>query len=101
MYQNKLLPIWSSLSHEHIVPLFAIHVQGDSLPKFEVPYYKLGNIADHNRCHPDVNKIKQITQIAAGISYLHAKGINHGNICSVCIFIDKSQVSDHFSRQTF
>jgi serine/threonine protein kinase len=67
-------------------------MQGDSLPKFEVPYYKQGNIVDHNRCHPDINKIKQITQIAAGISHLHEKGINHGNICPACIFINKSLV---------
>jgi serine/threonine protein kinase len=81
LYENTLVPLWSPLSHDHIVPLLRVHANGPSL---EVPYYKNGNILDNNGRCPDADKLLQITQIAAGISYLHGEGVEHGNICPVC-----------------
>jgi len=72
------------LSHDHVVPLLGVHVNGHSLPELEVHYYKEGNILDHNKRCPNANKLLQITQIAVGISYLHGQGVEHGNICPVC-----------------
>jgi serine/threonine protein kinase len=87
MYQDKLAPIWSKLSHEHIVPLLGILLNGESLPTFEVPFYKEGNISDYNRRCPDANKLNQIKQIAAGISHMHERDVSHGNICPVRYFV--------------
>jgi serine/threonine protein kinase len=75
--------IWSPLSNEHVLPLLDIHVDGHSPPELKVPYCKEGNILDHNRRCPNANKLLQITQLAAGISYLHKEGVEHGNICPV------------------
>jgi len=80
LFQDKL-PIWLSLSHEHFSPLIAVQTNNGSLPTFEVPYYGQGNIVDHNKRYSDANKLNQIAQIAAGISYLHGKGVYHGNLC--------------------
>ena len=87
MYRTVLMPVWSPLSHEHISPLLAIHTDGHSLPALEVPFYKEGNIVDHNKRYPDVDKFEQIKQMAAGISYLHGQNVSHGNICPVRPFI--------------
>jgi serine/threonine protein kinase len=87
MYRTELMPVWSSLDHEHISPLLAIHTNDHSLPALEVPFYKEGNILDHNKRCPDVDKFEQIKQMAAGISYLHGQNVSHGNICPVRSFI--------------
>lgn len=90
MYKTILLPMWSRLSHEHVVPLLAVHTNGTNgsgLPMFEVPYYKHGNIVDHNERCPGVNKLNQIMQVAAGISHLHKMDVGHGNICPVCFSV--------------
>jgi hypothetical protein len=75
--------MWSLLSHDRVVPLLGVHGNSHSTLELEVPYYKEGNILDHNRRCPNANKLLQITQIAAGISYLHGEGVEHGNICPV------------------
>ena len=85
MLNDVLVPVWSRLAHEHIVPLLVFHT---SPPKYEVPYYREGNIVDHNRRYPDTNKLHQIVQIAEGINYLHKMDAFHGNICPVRCFID-------------
>jgi len=85
MFNDVLVPIWSRLAHEHIVPLLAVHT---SPLKYAVPYYKKGNIVEHNRRYPDTNKLHQIVQIAEGINYLHEKNFAHGNICPTNILIN-------------
>jgi len=79
--------MWSLLSHDRIVPLVGVHANEHSPPELEVPYYKEGNILDHNRRCPNANKLLQITQMAGGISYLHGEGVEHGNICPGNILI--------------
>jgi len=81
------LPLWLSLSHKHFSPLMPVETNDVSLPTFEVPYYGRGNIVDHNKRYSNVNKLDQIAQIAAGISYLHGKGVYHGNLCPTNILI--------------
>jgi serine/threonine protein kinase len=103
MYENFLMPVWSPLLHENIAPLLGIHTNDNSLPTLEVPFYKEGNIVEHNRRCPDADKLNQIKQSAAGLSYLHEQNISHGNICPVRSFIKDPPdiLSDYFFRQTF
>jgi len=86
MYQDQLMPIWSSLSHKHIAPLLDIHTNDDS-PTLKVPFYNKGNILEHNNHFPDADRLNQIKQIAEGISYLHEQEVTHGNICPANILI--------------
>jgi len=85
MLNDVLVPVWSQLAHERIVPLLGFHA---SPPKYELPYYRKGNIVDHNRHYPDTNKLHQIVQIAEGINYLHKMDAFHGNICPTNILIN-------------
>lgn len=87
MYSKVLNPMWSSLSHEHVVPLLAADTNDSSLPILKVPYYKRGNILEHNRHCPGVNKLRQIKQMAVGLRYLHEMHVIHGNICPANILI--------------
>ncbi|KIM79380.1 hypothetical protein PILCRDRAFT_90233 [Piloderma croceum F 1598] len=87
LYKNILVSIWSPLSHDHVAPLLGVHANGHSPPELEVPFYKKGNILEHNRRSPGADKFVQIAQIAAGISYLHEEGVEHGNICPTNILI--------------
>jgi len=80
-FRDVLMPIWSQLSHEHVVPILGVGTNENSVLMLEVPYYKHGNIIEHNRRFPDANKLLQIKQSAAGIRYLHDMNVEHGNIC--------------------
>jgi len=80
LFRDKL-SIWLSLSHEHFSPFIAVQTNDGSPPTLEVPYYGHGNVVDHNKRYSDANKLDQIVQIAAGISYLHGQGVYHGNLC--------------------
>lgn len=93
MYQNEIIPIWSSLSHEHILSFLAIHCDEGFVPTIEVPYCAKGNILDYNMHFDNPDKKLQAIQIASGLRYLHGKNVSHGNICSANILIgDDSRV---------
>jgi len=93
LYQDILIPLWTSLCNEHICPLLAIHIEGSFLPTIEVPHYARGNIVEHNRHHPEANKLSQITQIAAAVRYLHDKGVCHRNLCPSNVLVkDDGQI---------
>ena len=87
MFQDVFIPLWSSLSHERLVPLLADHTDNNLRPKIEVPFYNEGNILQYNRQHLNANKWQQIVQIAEGLEYLHEKLVVHGNVCPVRSFI--------------
>jgi len=84
IFKDVLMPIWSLPPHERIVPLLAIC---HSPPSLKAPHNKEGNIVEYNRRHLEVNKMQQIAQIAAGLSYLHEHDIVHGNICPANVLI--------------
>jgi len=87
MYNDVLRPLWMSLCHENIVPVIGIYSNNHPLPSIEVPYYENGNIMDYRKRWPAADRYIQITQIAAGISYLHTNDIIHGNICPTNILV--------------
>jgi len=87
MYRDVIIPIWSSLSHKHISPFFAINCTEGSMPTIEIPYYEEGNIFDYNMRFPDADKMQQITEIAAGVGYLHSRNIRHANLCPTNVLI--------------
>jgi serine/threonine protein kinase len=105
MYETRLEPMWSSLSHENIVPFLGISTDNGLLPVIEAPYYKNGNISNNHARTTAAIKLRQIMEIAAGISYLHANGVHHGNICAVRSLSGDptgldSTMPDLLSRQT-
>jgi len=92
MCENKLRPMCSKMSHDNIVPYKAIRTDNSSLPRIELPICKKGSIVDQEGS-TSATKLAQIKQVAAGLSYLHAKGITHGNICSNNMLIRDDDVA--------
>jgi hypothetical protein len=96
-----MIPIWLSLSHDHICQFTAINCAKGSIPTIEAPFYKEGNILNFNKRNPNADKLQQVCHahhscashahisvyqvrdVAAGLTYLHSKNIPHGNICPV------------------
>jgi serine/threonine protein kinase len=95
--------VWSTLSHPNITPLLGVVFDFDQLqtPCLVSPYYMNGHIQKYIENHPGVNKLAlvscmftksfpcstlpQISQIASGLEYMHARSVIHGDIKPVSV----------------
>ncbi|KAF7973762.1 hypothetical protein HWV62_14220 [Athelia sp. TMB] len=76
------IAIWKRLEHPNIV-----HFLGtirDSTIGMVAPWMGKGNLHDHLRteCLTDMDKLRLPHEIASGLSYLHSKGVIHGDLSS-------------------
>ncbi|KAF9257558.1 kinase-like protein [Marasmius fiardii PR-910] len=72
---------WSHLKHENVLNLLGVDVLNSSLGLVS-PKMKNGNILSYLEKHPLHDRLKSITEISAGLNYLHSLNppIIHGNI---------------------
>ncbi|KAG2143972.1 kinase-like domain-containing protein [Suillus cothurnatus] len=88
--------ILMQLDHEHIIPLEGVTVAEEfgPLPALVSPWMEEGSLDAYlNREFSglsDPQKQQLIWQVTAGISYLHGKGVVHGNLTATNILVDSS-----------
>ncbi|OAX31979.1 kinase-like protein [Rhizopogon vinicolor AM-OR11-026] len=86
--------VWTQLSHDHILPLEGITNDFESLPALISLWMVNGSLNDYlKRDFPqlsDSRKSGLIRQVVAGLSYLHGKGIVHGDLTGANILVDDS-----------
>ncbi|KAI9190780.1 kinase-like domain-containing protein, partial [Polychytrium aggregatum] len=96
---------WHDLSHPHVLSLLAACDQdadGRSVQPFIVSSFMPNGtlrdyVSDPNTVRPLTEKLKLLTQVASGMSYLHDHSILHGNLKAQNILLDgdfQSVVSD-------
>ncbi|KAG6906312.1 hypothetical protein DXG01_014648, partial [Tephrocybe rancida] len=83
--------IWSRLSHPNVLPFNGILLVQSTISLVS-PWAENGNIRDFlNRPHPvSPNRVLLCADTAAGIKYLHEKGMVHGDIKTVNMLVDRS-----------
>ncbi|KAF8324366.1 kinase-like domain-containing protein [Cantharellus anzutake] len=75
--------IWSSLNHPNVTPFYgwALHVSGPDVHAcFVSQLCTEGSLRKYLRFNPNVPKSKMIREIAAGLLYLHDRGLVHGDV---------------------
>ncbi|KXN87457.1 Protein sevenless [Leucoagaricus sp. SymC.cos] len=74
--------LWAKLHHPYIVPFYGIIFERE-FPGLVMPYYKNGDLTEFLRKYPQTDILDLITQVAAGLEYLHTMRPNpvvHGDI---------------------
>ncbi|KAG1794306.1 kinase-like domain-containing protein [Suillus subaureus] len=88
--------VWIQLEHDHILPLEGVTIAEEfgPLPALVSPWMEEGSLDDYLKREfsrlSDARKRELIWQITAGISYLHGKGIVHGDLTPSKVLIDRS-----------
>jgi serine/threonine protein kinase len=88
--------IWILLEHDHILPLEGVTVAEEfgPLPALVCPWMEEGSLEGYLQREfagmSDPRKRELIWQVTAGISYLHSKGVVHGDLTATNILVDSS-----------
>ncbi|TFK38545.1 kinase-like domain-containing protein, partial [Crucibulum laeve] len=71
--------VWKSLNHENLAPFYGLYNHPDSLVPALVSAYIPHNLMEYTDRYP-TSRTHLLRQIGAGLKYLHAKYIIHGDI---------------------
>jgi len=74
---------WSSLSHPNILQCFGFSYgfsQSDALPSLISPWVSYGSVFPYLEQHPKADRLELLVGVAHGVSYLHERGIVHGDL---------------------
>lgn len=81
---------WRALSHPRVLPLYGRCTLKDHVVLVS-PWMKRGNLLEHIRANPDVDRQELLIQAADGLKYLHdVKGLVHGDIKAENVLITET-----------
>ncbi|KAF8996204.1 kinase-like domain-containing protein [Cyathus striatus] len=81
--------LWGHLCHENVLPFYGIYHLVDTFGRICLtsPWMERGNINEHLKRNPDVNRTLLVLDTIEGISYLHANEVIHGDLKGANILI--------------
>ncbi|KLO18726.1 hypothetical protein SCHPADRAFT_844657 [Schizopora paradoxa] len=89
---NRELRVWQKLDHENIIPLYGTCMDFGHYVSMVCPWYEKGSIRHHLDTRglelPLSHRLKLLSDIAAGLSYLHSLMIVHGDLSSSNVLIN-------------
>lgn len=90
---------WAQLLHKNVLPLYGIAHDFGHFPSLVTPWVNEGSLNDYIANHHLSlrNKLDIAKQVVAGLGYLHAHSIVHGDISGHNILVDhqgRAQLSD-------
>ncbi|KDQ18585.1 hypothetical protein BOTBODRAFT_104187, partial [Botryobasidium botryosum FD-172 SS1] len=86
---RREVDIWKRLRHRHVLPLIGICTLPDGTYMIS-PWMQHGNIMSYLDNNEDVDCIRLLAQAAAGLEYLHAGSVVHGDVRGANILISES-----------
>ncbi|TFK46551.1 kinase-like protein [Heliocybe sulcata] len=102
LYRETL--IWRALDHPNILPLYGIDDQVFAPFVCMIsPWMEHGNIVQYiERCTPQPSTIlRLICEVAAGVEYVHERGVVHGDLRGANVLIDSSSTRHHVRLTDF
>ncbi|KAJ1300529.1 hypothetical protein OPQ81_005339 [Rhizoctonia solani] len=85
----KELSVWRKLDHPNVLKLLGICALGGGIGMVS-EWMPNGNIMQYILNHKDVDKNKLITDVAAGLAYLHENRIIHGDLKGANVVVSAS-----------
>ncbi|KAF8068027.1 kinase-like domain-containing protein [Lyophyllum atratum] len=79
--------LWCQLSHPNLLPIYGIFVCTTRLCLVS-PWMEHGDVNDFLKKHPEANRRLLISDVAAGVAYLHSHDIIHGDLKGANILVD-------------
>ncbi|KAG6909000.1 hypothetical protein DXG01_002386 [Tephrocybe rancida] len=80
--------LWGQLSHPNLLPFYGLHTFRESQIAFVAPWAEKGNLCHYLEKEPNANRVLLCADTAAGVEYLHANGVVHGDLKAVNILVD-------------
>ncbi|TCD62464.1 hypothetical protein EIP91_006834 [Steccherinum ochraceum] len=82
--------IWKTLNHPNVLELLGASSTVGDPPWFLVsPYLKNGSLVGYLKAtHGEVDLLKMVHEIAKGMTYLHGKGVLHGDLKGANVLVD-------------
>ncbi|KAG1719388.1 kinase-like domain-containing protein [Suillus lakei] len=86
--------VWMQLEHDYILPFEGVTIAAEfgPLPALISPWMEEGSLDNYLKHKflvlTDVQKRELIRQVATGVSYLHRKGIVHGDLTATNVLVD-------------
>ncbi|KAF5357827.1 hypothetical protein D9756_001387 [Leucocoprinus leucothites] len=77
---TKVFINWVHMSHQNILPLYAVFLNDEDHPCLVSPCNVDPNICDYIRDNPDISRMPLISDIANGLSYIHQLDMVHGGL---------------------
>ncbi|KAG6843839.1 hypothetical protein H0H87_012670, partial [Tephrocybe sp. NHM501043] len=81
--------LWGQLSHPNLLPFYGLHFFRSQVA-FVAPWAEKGNLNDYLSREPNANRVLLCADAAAGVDYLHANEIVHGDLKALNVLVDGS-----------
>ncbi|KAG2140928.1 kinase-like domain-containing protein [Suillus bovinus] len=86
--------VWIKLEHENILPLNGVVDGFGILPALVSPWMENGSLDNYltkGFVLSEADKLRMLRQMAAGLKYLHEKGVVHGDLTCTNVLMDADQ----------
>ncbi|KZP27947.1 hypothetical protein FIBSPDRAFT_1039924 [Athelia psychrophila] len=88
---RRELSVWQRLNHENVLALHGVVTDFGHYPGFVCPWLENGTISRYLEKRGDVlslvDRLQVLSEVAAGLSYLHISGVVHGDLTGANILI--------------
>ncbi|KAF9227191.1 kinase-like protein [Gyrodon lividus] len=90
---RRELKVWEKLDHENILPLWGVASGFGPMLAMVCPWAENGTLTSYLERDQDLslaNRFSLLCEIAAGLQYLHARGVIHGDLTGTNILINSN-----------
>jgi len=88
---RRELKVWARLQHINVVPLLGVVSGFGLLPAMVSPWFKNGSLSNYLVHHEEMDMPEReslLSDIAAGLRYLHRQNVVHGDLHSDNVLVD-------------
>ncbi|KAJ7718241.1 kinase-like domain-containing protein [Mycena metata] len=87
---RREMDVWSRLKHKNILPFIGVCYDLAPTPVLISPFYKSGHVGTYLKKHRTIKREGLVHDVAAGLDFLHANNIVHGDLKVQNVLVDKS-----------
>ncbi|KAF9778166.1 kinase-like domain-containing protein [Thelephora terrestris] len=82
---------WKHLSHPNILPLLGVSISTNRRSfKILTEWMPNGNVKQYTRSNPEANRLKLLSEVMSGVTYIHGLRVVHGDLKGANILVDNA-----------